>query len=259
MSGHSKWSQIKRQKGAADVKRGAVFSKLTNTIILAAKKGSDPNSNFTLKMAIEKARSANMPKENIDRAVKRGTGELGEQSIEEFLFEALGPSNIGILVEGATDNKNRTISEIRGILNKYRGKLAGSGAVTYMFDRMGKIIIGLSGKNREDIELKIIDSGVQDYQDEQDVLVSYTDPAKLEKIKEILEEENLEVKEAGLSWEPKNTIEISQEAGQKILNLLEELENIDGVTGVYPNFDISTNLDINIKNPSNDLRAKETP
>ncbi len=148
MSGHSKWSQIKRQKGAADVKRGAIFSKLTNAIIIAARSGGDPNANFALKMAIEKARSASMPKENIDRAIKRGTGELGGAKIEEILYEAIGPRGIGILIEAATDNRNRTNAEIKNILNTHGGKLTGSGAASYQFERMGKLLIDSADGNR---------------------------------------------------------------------------------------------------------------
>lgn len=170
MSGHSKWSQIKRQKGAADLKRGAIFSKLTNAIILAAKNGGDPEANFVLRMAIEKARAASMPKENIDRAVKRGTGELGGTKIEEILYEAIGPNSIGILIEAATDNRNRTNSTIKNIISSFGGKLAGSGAVTYQFERMGRLSIDLQGKDREKLELQVIDVGAIDFDEQGDIL-----------------------------------------------------------------------------------------
>lgn len=243
MSGHSKWSQIKRQKGAADVKRGAVFSKMANAIILATKNGSDPNANFSLKMAIEKARAANMPKENIERAVKRGTGELGGAEISEVLFEAIGPEGIGIIIEAATDNKNRTNSAIKNILSSYGGKLTRSGAVTYQFNRMGKLLIDLAGQDREALELKVIDAGADDFEEQQDALAVYTKPNELEMVKRALEKEGIVIKEPTLTWEPKNLIEISDKnQAQKILALMEAVDNLDDVTAVYANFDIPKEL-----------------
>lgn len=239
MSGHSKWSQIKRQKGAADIKRGAVFSKLTNAIILAAKNGGDPNANFALKMAIEKARAGSMPKENIERAIKRGTGEIAGAKIEEVLYEGIGPLGIGILIEAATDNRNRTNSEIKNILNSSGGKLTGSGAVTYQFERMGKFLIDLVGKNREELELQIIDAGASDFEEQGDVLSVYTKANELEMVKRALENQGIEIKEPGLTWEPKNMIDISSKGdADKILKLMEVLDNLDDVTAVYANFDI---------------------
>lgn len=237
MSGHSKWSQIKRQKGAADVKRGVIFSKLTNAIILAARTGGDPGSNFGLKMAIEKARSANMPKENIDRAIKRGTGEIAGAKIEEVLYEAIGPMGIGIIIEAATDNRNRTNSEIKSILTRAGGKLASSGAITYQFDRMGKLIIDLSDQDQEEIELKAIDAGAQDIEEIEGALAVYTEPRELELIKKTLEKEGVTIKEASLTWEPKNLVEVSRDS-EKIILLMENLENLDDVTAVYSNFEI---------------------
>lgn len=239
MSGHSKWSQIKRQKGAADVKRGAVFSKITNQIILASKSGGDPNSNFTLKMAIEKAKSANMPKDNIDRAIKRGTGELGGANIEEITLEAIGPENIGIIIEAATDNKNRTNAEIRNILTKYNGKLAGSGAVTYNFQKMGKLLVKVK-ENRDDLELKVIDAGASDFEEQDDSLVVYTKPNELGAVKKNLDEQKIDIIEFSLTWEPINTIKIDdKEKALKIIEIMDKLDNLDDVTAVYSNFEIS--------------------
>lgn len=239
MSGHSKWSQIKRQKGAADVKRGAVFSRLTNAIIIAAKNGGDPNSNFALKMAIEKARSENMPKENIERAIKRGTGEAGDAAIEEVLYEAIGPQNIGILIEAATDNKNRTTSEIKNTLTKFGGKLTGSGAVSYQFNKMGRVIIDMTGKDRDEVELVAIDAGAQDFDEHDRDLAIYTKPNELKIVKESLESQGLIVKEAVLSWEPQTVIEISEkEVADKIIELMDALENSESVTNIYSNFDL---------------------
>lgn len=244
MSGHSKWSQIKRQKGAADVKRGATFSKLTNAIILAAKQGGgNPDANFTLKMAIDKARGANMPKENIDRAIKRGTGEIAGAAVEEVLYEAIGPVGIGIMIEAATDNKNRTTPEVRNVLSKFGAKMASAGAAAYQFDKMGKILVDLTGKNREEIELAAIDSGAEDFDEHGDDLAVYTKPNILEQTKKALEEQGLTVKEASLSWEPKNIVQIAdRQESQKIINLMEALENLDEITGVYANFEIEEGL-----------------
>lgn len=243
MSGHSKWSQIKRQKGAADVKRGAVFSRLTNAIILAAKNGSDPEANFTLKMAIEKARAANMPKENIQRAIDRGTGKIAGAKVEEILYEAIGPNGVGILVEAATDNRNRTNSEVKNIISSFGGKLTGSGAVTYQFERMGKFLISLAGKNQEELELQIIDAGAQDFDEQGDSLSIYTKSNELEMVKKSLESQGIEVEEPSLIWEPKNLIPIADKAGaERILKLMENLENLEDVTAVFSNFDIPKEL-----------------
>jgi YebC/PmpR family DNA-binding regulatory protein len=243
MSGHSKWSQIKRQKGAADVKRGAVFSKLTNAIIVAGKSGGDPNSNFTLKMAIEKAHQASMPKENIDRAIKRGTGELGGAKIEEVLYEAIGPQNIGILIEAATDNKNRTTSEVKNTLAKFGGKLVGSGAVSYQFNKMGKILIDSSAKDRDEIELLAIDAGAQDFDDHNEDLAVYTKPNELKIVKEHLESQGLTVKEAVQSFEPQATVGISDKSvSDKIIELMDALETLEDITNIYSNFDIKEDL-----------------
>lgn len=248
MSGHSKWSQIKRQKGAADVKRGAAFSKLTNAIIVAARSGGDPSSNFSLKMTIEKARAANMPKENIERAIKRGTGEIAGAQVEEVLYEALGPGGVGIIIEAATDNRNRTNSEIKNVLGKAGGKLASSGAITYQFERMGKLLIDLKDQNHEDLELKVIDAGAKDLEEIDNNLLVYTAPRELEKVKHALEQEGMVILEASLTWETKNLITISDDTvAQKILNLMEALDSLDDVTAIFANFNLSTSLEASIK------------
>jgi YebC/PmpR family DNA-binding regulatory protein len=243
MSGHSKWSQIKRQKGAADIKRGAIFSKLTNAIILSARHGGDSEANFQLKMAVEKAREASMPKENIDRAIKRGTGELAGARLEEILYEAIGPGGIGILIEAATDNRNRTNSEIKNILANFSGKLTGSGAVSYQFEKMGKFLISLTGQNQDELELQVIDAGAQDLEEQEESLAVYTKPNELEMVKKNLESQGINIKEAALIWEPKNLITIGDKVqAERILKLMERLEELDGVTVVYSNFDLPKEL-----------------
>lgn len=238
MSGHSKWSQIKRQKGAADVKRGASFSKLANAIIVAAKSGGDPNANFSLKMAVEKAKAENMPKENIKRAIKRGTGEFGGAVIEETLYEIIGPQDIGIICEAATDNKNRTTSEIKNTVSKFGAKLANSGAVTYQFSKMGKILIDDTGKDKEKLELAIIDAGAEDFAEIDDILAVYTKPNELEKMKKTLEEQGLIIKEAGHTFEPKNMVQINQADADQVIKLIKSLDNLNDVTAVYANFNL---------------------
>jgi YebC/PmpR family DNA-binding regulatory protein len=243
MSGHSKWSQIKRQKGAADVKRGATFSKLTNAIIVAAKNGGDPGSNFTLKMAIEKARSANMPKENIERSIKRGTGEEAGAQIAEVLYEAIGPGGVGIMIEAATDNKNRTTSTMKNILTTYGAKLASTGAVAYQFTKMGKLLVDAAGKDKEALELQIIDAGAEDFEDQDDAIAVYTKPNELEIVKRAIEKQGLSIKEATLSWEPKSLVQISEKQdASRILQLMEAIENMEEVTAVHANFDIEGGL-----------------
>jgi YebC/PmpR family DNA-binding regulatory protein len=239
MSGHSKWSQIKRQKGAADVKRSANFSKLTNAIIVAAKNGGDPNTNFTLKMAVEKAKSENMPKDNIERAIKRGSGEGGGVAIEEAIYEIIAPHGVGIIVTVLTDNKNRTISEIKNIINRNGAKLANSGAVMYQFQKMGKILIDPAGKSIEDIELMTIDAGAEDFSEHDDLVAVYTKPNELEKAKKALEEQDLNIKEAQISYEPQNIIHIKGSDAEQIIKLIETIDSLDDVNEVFANFDIN--------------------
>jgi len=248
MSGHSKWSQIKRQKGAADVKRSALFSKLTIPIILAARStGGDPEVNFSLKMAIERAREANMPKENIERAIERGTGKAGGAQIEEVLYEAMGPLGISIIIEAATDNKNRTASEIKNALTKFGGKLTGAGAASYLFSRMGKLLINIADQKKEEVEMSILDSGAEDFEEQDGSVAVYTAPRDLEKVKKNLEFSGVIAKEASLSWEPKDSVVISDEAvARKILNLMDALDGLDDVSMVYTNFDLSTELEASI-------------
>ena len=244
MSGHSKWSQIKRQKGAADVKRGALFSKLTLPIILAARSGGgDPEVNFSLKMAIERAREANMPKENIERAIERGTGKAGGAQIEEVLYEAMGPVGISIIIEAATDNKNRTASEVKNVLTKFGGKLTGAGAAAYLFTRMGKLIIEMQGLDKEKTEMAVLESGAEDFEEVADEIAIFTSPRELEQVKKNLEKEGIKPKEALLSWEPKTTVKITDAiASEKILKLMDALDDLEDASAVYSNFDISEKI-----------------
>lgn len=244
MSGHSKWSSIKHQKGIADAKRGKAFTKLGHALTVAAKQGGgDPGMNPRLELAIEMAKRANMPKENIERAIKRGTGELGGAATEEINYEAYGPLGIAIYIEAVTDNRNRTTADIRSALTRFGGKLGESGSVAYLFQQRGVITLAKSGKDSEAIELAIIDSGAEDYDETEETFTLYTDPKTLSHTKERLEAAGLTIEALEQRFEPVQTVHISDEktAGQ-ILRLMEALEELDDVSSVSSNFDIDDNL-----------------
>ncbi len=242
MSGHSKWSQIKRQKGVADVKRGATFSKLANAISIAARGGADPNMNFQLRIAIEKARAANMPKDNIQRAIDKVSGSSGGPALEEILFEAYGPNGIAFLIEAATDNRNRTSSQVREAIHKAGGKLAETGSVSYLFAKKGLIVLP-SNDQAEEIELAAIDAGAEDVLAVEDHVFIYTKPQELMAVVGKLAEQNYQAEEFSLVWEPNTHIDITdQTVAQKLIKLSENLEELDDVVKVASNFDISNDL-----------------
>lgn len=238
MSGHSKWSSIKHQKGVADQRRSNLFTKIANTISVAARSGGDPTMNFQLRLAIDKAKAANMPKDRIDRAIKRGTGELGGTQIEENLYEAYGPSGTAILIEVITDNKNRASAEIKAVLNKFGGKLAGSGAVAYLFARQGELRIKnqeLKIKENTKTEEAIIDSGAEDYRKIDDGFLVYCASAELSNVKNNLEGANLKIESAELVWHPKTTLDLAEDESRKVIKLLEALDGSDDVAGASSN------------------------
>lgn len=243
MSGHSKWSQIKHKKAATDKKRGAVFSKLATAITIAAREGGgDPSSNFRLRLAIDKAKQANMPSNNIKRAISKGTGEDGGSTIEEFVYEGFGPEGIVIMCEGATDNKNRTLSEVKRIFSKNGGRLAGSGAVAYQFEPKGIISIK-APKDKDEFELELIDAGAENFEETEDSLTVYTSPAGFGKVKKILIEKNINILSAELVKEAKSLVRVNdQKEAKKVLNLVEALEAHDDIFAVYSNFDIPENI-----------------
>lgn len=244
MSGHSKWSTIKRQKGAADVKRGKLFSRLANVISAAAKQGGgDPDMNPRLRMAIEQARAENMPKDNIERSIKRGTGELAGAALEELRFEIYGPAGVGILADVLTDNRNRISGEMKALLSRANGKLAAAGAVAYQFVQRGVLVVPLTGHDREELELQLIDMGVADYQLQGDDVVVYTEPKDVSRVKAALEAMGLVVAEARISSEPTQMVAVTDPAdARNILKLMESLEDLDDVTHVTANFDIPDEL-----------------
>lgn len=241
MSGHSHFKSIKHQKGIADAKRGQAFSKMARVITVAAKeRGGDPTTNSKLRLAIEQAHSFRMPKENIERAVKRGTGELTGEKLEEVVFEAFGPGGIAIIIEGITDNKNRALGEIKQILNQNGGKLAGEGSVKWLFEKKGAIIINakiqMSNVKKEDLELTAIEAGAEDIYWHDDLLDVYTKPEDLELVKKNLEQKNIKIESVSLDWAAKEMIEVKEKtACQK---LFEALDENDAVQEIYSNLKI---------------------
>ncbi len=243
MSGHSKWSSIKHQKGAADAKRGKVFTKLGHAITIAARLGGgDAGMNPRLALAVEMAKKSNMPKDNIDRAIKRGTGELGGALAETITYEGYGPGGTAILIETLTDNRNRTIGDVRAVFSKLGGKLGEAGSVAYLFKNQGVITIS-NTIPAEDLELAIIDSGASDYELDETETTIFTEPKNLEATKQSLEAAGLEVTAAELKYEPTQTVEITDEkiAGQ-IVRIMTALDELDDVTTVAGNFAIADDL-----------------
>lgn len=244
MSGHSKWASIKHAKGAADAKRGKVFTKLGHNVTIAARLGGgDASLNPRLALAIEMAKKSNMPKENIDRAIKRGTGDGGGPAAEEVIYEGYGPGGTAIIIEGLTDNKNRTIGEIRSVFNKYGGKLGESGSVAYLFKQQGVITVGPSDDGIERVEMAIIESGAEDYTVTNGGFIVYTDPKALMSTKQALEEANLTIEGAEQKYEPRQIIKITDEKiASQILRVMNTLEELEDISVVVSNFDISAEL-----------------
>ena len=239
MSGHSKWSTIKREKGAKDAKRGAVFTKIGNQIAIAARAGIDPTMNSALALAIEKAKEANMPAANIQRAIDRVADKNAAQ-LEEATYEAMGPGGVGIIIETATDNKNRTFPEVRNALTKNGGRMADAGSVMFQFTRKGVITVEASG---EDALLAVLDAGAEDAVEEGDEIVVYTDQKELAKVRTAIVEAGLTVTSAELQYVPNSQVEISDaEVAQKVIKLLDAIDDLDDIVGVHNNADITVDL-----------------
>ncbi|MEA1936665.1 MAG: YebC/PmpR family DNA-binding transcriptional regulator [Patescibacteria group bacterium] len=241
MSGHSKWSKIKRQKGVADVKKGKIFSQFSKMITLTAKDGGgDLSMNPALKLAVEKAKQANMPADNIDKAIKKGTGELEGGTIEKVLYEAYGPGGIALIIEGTTDSTNRTVAEIKHILSRNNGRLGGAGSVKWMFDCFGYLEINKKELNisENDLEMAIIDAGAEDFDLLDEVVIIYTKPEDIYKVKENLEKNNIKMSETGFEWKAKDKIKITDEKTNKqIERLFEELDEQEDVEDVFSNLE----------------------
>lgn len=238
MSGHSKWAGIKHKKAIVDARRGKLFSKFSAQISITAKNGSNPEMNSSLRMAVERAKAAGMTKENIERAIKRGSGELGGAAIEEAQYEAFGPTGTAFLIQTITDNKNRTLSEIKAILSRNGGSLAGNGAVSHLFNLTGRIEVKEDKEDKEDLELAIIDSGADDYEFEDNRIFVYTSPAQTETVKNFLENQKILIKTSELIMRPNNLVSLDPEQKEKINALIQNLEDIPDVSEVFCNAEI---------------------
>ncbi|MCF7873570.1 MAG: YebC/PmpR family DNA-binding transcriptional regulator [Candidatus Omnitrophica bacterium] len=239
MSGHSKWASIKHKKGAADAKRGKLFTKLIREITVAAKdSGGDPDINPALRTAISRANDANMPKDNIEKAIKKGTGELPGVSYESCMFEGYGPGGVAILVEALTDNKNRSSAEIRNIFSKKGGNMAGAGSVSWIFTPKGYILIDQSQIDEEELFSITVDAGAEDIKSSDKNYEIFCEPKDLEAIKEALSAKNIKWEDAELTKIPNSTIKLSGSQAKQVLSLVETLEDHDDAQKVYANFDI---------------------
>ncbi|EKD56917.1 MAG: hypothetical protein ACD_58C00043G0002 [uncultured bacterium] len=234
MSGHSKWSTIKRKKGATDAKRSGVFTRLANTIIVAAR------TNKGLDLAIDHAKKANMPKDKIENAILRGQGKIEGAQVEEVIYEAYGPESVAIIIKCLTDNKNRTVSSLRAVLNKYHGNLANSGAVAYLFELVGSIELPIKQEtlDRDNIEEIILESGATDYVEDDEHFIIYTKPKELEEVKKNIEFKSLKIESAKLAMNPKTYTDISDNKKETIIKLLTAIEDNEDVDEVYINADL---------------------
>ena len=239
MSGHSKWSSIKHKKGAADARRGKLFTKLARAITVAAREGGgDPDSNPALATAVQKARDNSMPKDNIARAIGRGTGEGADaETIERVVFEGYGPGGAAILVEALTDNRNRTSAEVRHAFTKHGGSLGEPGSVAYVFEKRGVVVLDGSRYGEDDV-LAAIDAGADDVTEDGDLLKIVSEPSQLTAVREALEADGVEIQSSDVAMEPKNLVEVPEDEAGKLLRLLDSLDDQDDVSEVHANFDI---------------------
>ena len=243
MSGHSHAKTVRRKKEVDAKKKGQIFSKMTRLIWVAVREGGpNPATNSKLRLAIELARSYNLPTDNVERAIKRASGEIPGEKLEEVSFEAYGPKGIALIIEGITDNKNRTLGEIKQILSKYNGKLASEGSVKWMFERKGCIMINVktqmpNPKTREELELMAIEAGAQDLYWHDDDLDIYTEVESLEKVKKNLEEKGIKIDSATLDWKPKEMVDLEEKERENCLRLFEALDESDAVQEIYYNIE----------------------
>ena len=238
MSGHSKWSSIKHQKGATDAKRGKLFTKLTREIILSVREGgSSQDTNYHLRLAVQKAKDNNMPLDNVERAIKRGEGTLEGSIITEFVLEGYGPGGAAILVEALSDNHNRTVQEVRSTFSRAGGSLGENGSVTWLFDQKGLITVETRDMDAEELSLQAIDAGAEDVLPQSDYVEIYTMPEDMEKVRKTLEADGIVVYSAELAKIPKNTIQLDEQTAIQILRLMDKLEDLDDTKSVCSNVD----------------------
>lgn len=243
MSGHSKWASIKHKKGAADAKRGKLFTKLIREITVAARHGGgNPGTNPRLRLAIQRAKDANMPQDNIERGIKKGTGELEGVNYEEITYEGYGPGGIAIMVEALTDNKNRATGGIRNIFSKKGGNMARSGSVNWIFHKRGYIIINRNEIEEDKLMSIVLESGAEDMKTEETTYAVTTEPSDYDKVKKALQDNGVKIEAAEVTNVPKSTIKVTGENAKKVLSLVNELEEHDDVQNVYANFDIPDSI-----------------
>lgn len=243
MSGHNKWAKIKHKKAGTDAQRGKLFSRLIKEITIAARSGGgDPNGNPRLRLAIQTAKDANMPADNIKRAVQRGTGELPGTVYEELTYEAYGPAGVALMVDLVTDNKNRTVAEIRHILDRNNGKLAEAGSVAWMFQKKGGIEVPKSAIGEDDLLAVILEAGADDMRAEDDYFDITTSAETFEAVKKAIEDKGIAVSNASLQMQPQNTVKVEGKEAEQVLKLMEALEDHDDVQNVYANFDIDDSV-----------------
>jgi len=243
VSGHSKWSSIKHKKGAADAKRGQLFSKLSRVITVAAKEGGgDPSANATLATAIQKAKDNSMPKDNIERAIAKGAGGGEGESYETIIYEGYGPNGVAVLVEAMTDNRNRTAAEVRNIFNRTSGKLGETGTVAWIFERKGSIVVEASVTDEDTLMTVAIDAGAEDVSQDENTYEIVTDPVDFMAVRGALEEAGIAFTSAELAMLPKTTVQLEQSDAKKMLRLMDTLEECDDVQEVHANFDISEEI-----------------
>ena len=243
MSGHSKWSTIKRKKGVADAKRGKMFTKLIKEITISAREGGgDPGANPRLRLAIDNAKAANMPADNIDRAIKKATGELEGVTYHELMYEGYGPGGVAMLIEVATDNKNRSVAEVRHLFSKYNGSMGENGSVAWMFDRKGIITLPIQNKTEDEIMDIVLEAGAEDLQTEDDYFEVQTDLESFEPVRKALVAADMQIENASLQWIAKNTINISGDDAEKVMKIIEAMDDSEDVQNVYSNADFDEEL-----------------
>lgn len=242
MSGHSKWATIKHKKAATDAKRGTLFTKVIKEITVAARSGGKPETNPRLRVAIERAKEASMPADNIERAVKKGTGELEGVSYEDITLEGYGPGGVAIYVEGVSDNKNRTTSEVRTIFTKKGGNMAGAGSVSWMFEKKGYIVISKKAVDEDKLMGIVLDAGAEDMVVEEENFAVKTAPTDFYKVRKAIEDSKIKIESAEITRIPKSTVKVVGDDVKKVLDLVEGLEEHEDVQNVYANFDIPDDM-----------------
>jgi YebC/PmpR family DNA-binding regulatory protein len=243
MSGHSKWKTIQHKKAATDAKRGKMFTRLTREIIIAAREGGgDPNTNFNLRLAMDKAKAANMPKDNIERAVKRGTGELKGDELAEVVYEGYGPSGVALLVQVLTDNRNRTVADVRRVLTRQGGSMAEAGAVAWQFERKGYIAIAPNGIDRDTLFEVAVEAGADDVVFSDDLVEVFAEVPDFQAVRQALENAGIEFETVEMAMIPKTPMQLGEKETFQVMGVIEDLEDLDDVQQVYSNLDISDEI-----------------